>query len=135
MAHLEALTRGAQVKGIVPEGLVTVVDVQWHGAVALERTSKDAAGRLGNEWLFRDREPSLKVVAAGRFWNFDADGALLRLVSEAYRIHLAYLFDPSSPSIPRWWSRCRIKSRPSTVTCSAVSRCASCWPTTLVLAR
>jgi hypothetical protein len=35
---------------------------------------------------------------ASIFWNrgdaFDADDGLLRLVSEAYRIRLAYLFDP-----------------------------------------
>ena len=94
MACLEELTRSAQIKGILPDGLVTVVDVQWHGAVAVELTYKDAVGRLGNELLFRDREPTLEVLAAGRLWNFDADGALLRLVSEAYRIRLAYLFDP-----------------------------------------
>lgn len=27
-------------------------------------------------------------------WSFDSDGGLFRLVSEAYRIHLAHLFDP-----------------------------------------
>ena len=30
----------------------------------------------------------------GRTYSFDADGGLLRLASEAYRIRLAYLFDP-----------------------------------------
>jgi superfamily II DNA or RNA helicase len=94
MARLEDLTRGAQITGISPDGLVTVLDVQWHGSVAVELTYKDAAGRLGHELLYRDREPTLEIVAAGRLWNFDADGGLLRLVSEAYRIHLAYLFDP-----------------------------------------
>ena len=34
------------------------------------------------------------MVGAGRPWSFDADGALLRLVSEAHRIRLAHLFDP-----------------------------------------
>ncbi|HEY7414074.1 MAG TPA: helicase-related protein [Ktedonobacteraceae bacterium] len=94
MARLEELTRGAQVKGILPDAVVTVVDVQWHGGVAIELTYKDAGGRPGNELLYRDRESTLEIVAAGRLWNFDADGALLRLVSEAYRIRLAYLFDP-----------------------------------------
>src|SRR5262249_30036128 len=41
-----------------------------------------------------DREPDLEVVAAGRSWSFDGDGALFRLVSEAFRIRLAHLFDP-----------------------------------------
>ena len=94
MARLEELTRGAQVKGILPDGLVTVVDVEWHGTVVVELTYKDAAGRLGHELLFRDHEPTLEVVSAGRLWNFDADGHLLPLVSDAYRIRLAYFFDP-----------------------------------------
>jgi superfamily II DNA or RNA helicase len=94
MARLEDVTRGAQVKGILPDGLVTVVDVQWHGSAVIEVTYKDVAGHLGHELLFRDHEPTLEVVAPGRLWNFAADGGLLRLVSEAYRIRLAYLFDP-----------------------------------------
>ena len=35
MARLEDLTRGAQVKGILPDGLVTVVDVQWRGSAVI----------------------------------------------------------------------------------------------------
>ncbi len=75
-------------------GGLTVVDVKWIGTVAVELTYKDTAGRLGNELLYRDREASLEVVAAGRPWSFDGDGHLFRLVSEAHRIGLAYLFDP-----------------------------------------
>src|SRR3989454_152864 len=94
MAQLEQLTRGATVKGILPDSLVTVVDVQWHGDVAITLTYRDAAGHLGNEILYRDREPGLEIATVGLPWSFDGDGTLLRLVSEAYRIHLAYLFDP-----------------------------------------
>src|SRR5579875_3850961 len=94
MAQLEQLTRGATVKGILPDALVTVVDVQWHGDVAITLTYRDAAGRLGNEILYRDREPGIEIATVGRPWSFDGDGSLFRLVSEAYRIHLAYLFDP-----------------------------------------
>ncbi len=93
MARLEDLTKGATVKGILPDGVVTVVDAHWHGSV-LELTYKDSAGRLANELLYRDREPSLEVVASGAPWSFDGDGKMLRLVSEAHRIRLAYLFDP-----------------------------------------
>jgi Domain of unknown function (DUF3883)/SNF2-related domain len=94
MAHLEELTRGATVKGILPDSLVTVVDVKWHGSVVVELTYKDASGRLGSELLYRDREPTIDIAAAGRPWSFDGEGSLFRLVSEAYRIRLAYLFDP-----------------------------------------
>src|SRR5512135_1106627 len=94
MARLEELTRGASVRGILPDCLVTVVDIRWHGSAVVELTYKDATGRLGNELLYRDREPTIEIVEAGRPWSFDGDGALLRLVSEAHRIRLAYLFDP-----------------------------------------
>ena len=36
MAALDELTRGAAVKGILPDGLVTVVDVKWYGSSAVE---------------------------------------------------------------------------------------------------
>ena len=94
MARLEDLTRGASLKGILPDSIVTVVDVKWHGSSVIELTYKDASGRLGHELLYRDRELTIEVVSEGRPWSFDGDGNLLRLVSEAYRIRLAYLFDP-----------------------------------------
>src|SRR5579884_4203704 len=94
MATLEQITRGSAVKGILPDALATISDVRWIGTVAIEVTYKDANGRLGNELLYRDREPTLEIVDVGRPWSFDADGALFRLLSEANRIRLAYLFDP-----------------------------------------
>src|SRR5712692_5366577 len=94
MARFEDLTRGAVVKGILPDSLVTVIDVKWYGSAVVELTYKDASGRLGNELLYRDREPTLEIAAVGRPWSFDADGSLFRLVSEAHRIRLAHLFDP-----------------------------------------
>ncbi len=94
MARLEELTRGAYVKGVLPDGLVSVIDVKWIGDSAIELTYKDAGGRLGGELIYRDREPTLEIVEAGRPWSFDGDAALFRLVSEAQRVRLAYLFDP-----------------------------------------
>ncbi len=94
MAKLEDITTEASIKGILSEGLVTVINVKWIGTVAIELTYKDASGNLGSELVYRDREPSLEILTAGTPWSFDGDGALFRLVSEARRIHLAYLFDP-----------------------------------------
>src|SRR5487761_1537582 len=94
MARLEEITVGTSVKGVLPDGLVTVVAVDWIGTVAISLTYRDSGGRLGSELLYRDREPTLDVAVAGQPWSFDGDGALFRLVSEAHRIRLAYLFDP-----------------------------------------
>ncbi len=94
MARLEELTQGASVKGVLPSCLITVVDIQWHGSTAVELTFKDPSGSLGNQLLFRDNEPALEIIEAGRPWSFDGDGSTFRLVSEAHRIQLAHLFDP-----------------------------------------
>ena len=94
MATLEELQPSANVRGITPDGLATVVNVEWYGSDAVELTYKDAAGRVASELLYRHDEPRLEVVEMGRPWSFDGDGALFRLVPEAQRIRLAHLFDP-----------------------------------------
>ena len=92
--QLEDLTQSARIRGVLPDGLATVVNVQWFGSDAIELTFRDASGRPDSVLLFRDDEARLEVVAEGRPWSFDGDGALFRLVSEAQRIRLAHLFDP-----------------------------------------
>jgi SNF2 family DNA or RNA helicase len=94
MARLEDLKPNASVRGILPNGLVTVVSVQWHGSAAIELTYKTPEGKVANELLYRHDEPRIEFVEEGRPWSFDGDGGLFRLVSEAQRIRLAHLFDP-----------------------------------------
>lgn len=94
MGRLDDLTRGASVKGILPDCLVSVVSIQWFGSEALELTYKTPDGKVANELLYRHDESRIAVVEQGRPWSFDGDGALFRLVSEAHRIRLAHLFDP-----------------------------------------
>src|SRR3954447_15892713 len=94
MTRLEDLLPNATVRGILPDALVTVVNVQRFGSEALDLTYRDAAGKLGSELLSRHDEPRIEIVEKGRPWSFDGDGALFRLVSEAQRIRLAHLFDP-----------------------------------------
>lgn len=94
MVKLDDLKKGALVKGIIPTGPVTVIDIKWHGDSVIELTYKDLSGRVENELLYRDREPTLEILQPGIVWGFNADAKMMRLVSEAFRIHLAYLFDP-----------------------------------------
>jgi superfamily II DNA or RNA helicase len=94
MTRLEDLRRGATVRGILPNGTITVVDAHWHGSDTLELFYRDGNGRVDSQLLFRDAETQLELVTEGRPWSFDADGHLLRLVSEAQRIRLAHLSDP-----------------------------------------
>jgi len=66
MARLEELTVGAVVRGLSPHGAVTIEAVKWYGSDALEVTYKDSTGRVEQEMLYRDREPTLEVEAKGR---------------------------------------------------------------------
>ncbi|XWX02906.1 helicase-related protein [Aggregatilineales bacterium SYSU G02658] len=94
MASLEQLECGLMVRGIVPGQIVKLVDVEWSGSNAVTVVYRQENGKLGDTLLYRENEPHLTIVEAERLWAFDVDGALLRLVSEAYRIRLAHLFDP-----------------------------------------
>lgn len=94
MAHLEDITVGSSVIGIAGNQPVTVVAVKWYGNAVLEITFKDTKGQLASQLLYREDEERLNVVTNNLPWSFDADANLLRLASEAYRIHLAHIFDP-----------------------------------------
>ncbi len=92
--RLEDIQPNCSIRGVITDGLVTVVAVKWFGSDTIELFYKDASGKVGNQMFMRDSEPSLELVEQGRPWSFDGDGALFRLVSEAQRIRLAHLFDP-----------------------------------------
>lgn len=94
MLRLEEIQANSLIRGILPNEVVTVVNVQFYGTDALELTYKTSGGRLANELIYRQDEQRLELVEAGRPWSFDGDGHLFRLVAEAQRIRLAHLFDP-----------------------------------------
>lgn len=92
--RLEDLTPGTVVRGILPDGLVTVESTTWHGTEALTLLYRSPTGQTAEEIVYRHDEGRIDIVEAGRPWSFDGDGAKFRLVAEAHRIHLAHLFDP-----------------------------------------
>lgn len=94
MARLEELQVGARVRGIAPQGVATVKSVEWHGDQCVQLLYLDERGAAQQGILYRDDEARLQLEDKTRPWSFDANGDLLRLVSEAYRIHLGWLFDP-----------------------------------------
>lgn len=94
MSKLEDIRGGATVRGIVPNEAVQVVSVDWIGDQAMNIVYRTFSGEVGERTLFREDEPLIELDASGRPWSFDADGGLLRLVTEANRIRLAHFFDP-----------------------------------------
>ena len=94
MAKLEELKPGVHIRGLIPGDVVSVIDAQWHGSAAVELTYKQANGDRGAQLLFRGDEGDLALVETVTTWSFSADGDAFKLAAEAYRIHLAHLFDP-----------------------------------------
>ena len=128
MAQLEDIVRGATVKGILPDGFVTVVDVKWIGSIAVELTYKDSQGRLANELIYRDREAELEILESGKPWSFDGDAEQFRLVSEAFNLPTSSI--PFWPSTHLRWNRSPTRSPPCTRLCCRVIHCAFFLPTT-----
>jgi len=93
--RLEELKPGLRVAGLVPDGPVTVERVTPYGPDVVEVLYRDEHNRLSECLLYRSDEERLQIVAQpDRPLSLDADGELFRLVAEAQRIRLAYLFDP-----------------------------------------
>lgn len=94
MIKLEDLTPNTTIRGLIPDSLATVVNVQWHGSDALTLIYRGPSGNVADVILYREDEARLETVQVGRPWSFDGEGAIFRLAAEAYRIFLAHLFDP-----------------------------------------
>ena len=94
MPRLEDIRNGASVVGVVPKQIVEVVSAEWIGDQAVNLVYRVAGGGVSETTLYRDDEHRLSLEERGRAWSFDADGSLLRLVTEANRIKLAHYFDP-----------------------------------------
>lgn len=93
MNTFEQIKPGARLRGLVPSGIAEVVSVSKFGSDAINLVFR-VDGKVAERLVYRGEETSFEFVSVGRAYGFDADGGLLRLASEAYRIRLAHLFDP-----------------------------------------
>lgn len=94
--QLEQLKPDALVKGLAGREAVRIVTAEMLGDMACRVFYRSQDGSLGEQLLFRSNEADLELLGAGRKWSFSGSGDLFRLVSEATRIELAYLFDPAT---------------------------------------
>jgi superfamily II DNA or RNA helicase len=93
MTAFEDIKAGARFRGLDTAGVAEIVQVAHFGPDALNLVFR-VNGRVGERLVYRGEEAAFDILEAGRTYGFDADGSLLRLVSEAYRLRLAHLFDP-----------------------------------------
>ena len=93
-ARLEDLKPGALIEGLMTSGSAKVVNVEWFGDQAIKVVYEDPNGGVQDRIIYRDEEHTLRLASLGPAFSYDASAELLRLVIEAYRIKLAYHFDP-----------------------------------------
>src|SRR5690348_4770950 len=93
MLAFEDIKPGARLRGLDRSGVAEIVQVSRFGPDALNLVFR-VSGRVGERLVYRGEEHAFELLQSGRAFSFDADGELLRLTSEAYRIRLAHLFDP-----------------------------------------
>jgi len=94
MLRLEDIHKDSQVIGVLPNSSVTTIAVIWHGSDNLELIYRIPSGGVDQALLSRADETRLSIETAGTPWSFGANGYDFKLAAEAYRISLAYLFDP-----------------------------------------
>ncbi len=94
MVRLEDIKSNAFLNGIEPGQAVRVITTEPVGTNALTIYYKTVDGQTRERMLFRTDEATLSLAQVGRPWAFDAPGADFKLVTEAWRINTAYLFDP-----------------------------------------
>jgi hypothetical protein len=94
LLKLEEIKNQSAISGIDPNRPVRIVATEFVGENALTVYYKTIEGVVLERMLFRADEPTLFLAEAGRPWAFDASGQDFKLAAEAFRIHLAHLFDP-----------------------------------------
>lgn len=92
--NIQALKVGDRLKGLIPNETVKIVGIVSFGEYAAELVFHRNDGSLGQQLIYADALDGLSIETEDLPWTFDADAALVRLCSEAYRIKLAHLFDP-----------------------------------------
>jgi hypothetical protein len=93
MPAFEDIRPGSRLRGLDPAGTAEVVQFARCGPDALNLVFR-VNGRVGERLVYRGEESGFDFLEPGRSYAFDADGGLLRLASEAYRIRLAYRSPP-----------------------------------------
>jgi hypothetical protein len=61
MVKLEDLQPNGALQAILPDSLVSMVNVKWFGSDALELTYRTPGGKVVNELVYRHDEPRLEL--------------------------------------------------------------------------
>ncbi|PBB91719.1 RNA helicase [Mesorhizobium sp. WSM3864] len=93
MSVFDEIKPGTWIRGLSGPNVAEVMTVLRYGEDAANIAFR-LDGNISERLLYRGEEAGLEIIKGGVSYSFRADGELLKLASEAYRIRLAHLFDP-----------------------------------------
>lgn len=91
---LEAIEAKAFIRGIEPDVVVRIVEVEPAGPDAIKVAYRRPQGPILETMLFRSDEDKLSPSSTSSLFTFAAKADHFKLAAEATRIKLAHLFDP-----------------------------------------
>lgn len=94
MLHFEDIHTDLFISGLESGQTVQVVSTKTISPDALTIYYKCTDGSVRERMLFRNDEERLTLADKEMPWSFSTPGDAFKLASEAFRIHLAHLFDP-----------------------------------------
>lgn len=92
--RIEDLTPGMSLAGLEPTAIATIVAVVPITEGSVTVIYKTPEGTLKERLLGRADESNIALAVEERPWAFDGNGEDFKLVTEAKRMDLAFLFDP-----------------------------------------
>jgi SNF2 family DNA or RNA helicase len=92
--NFDDLKPEALIEGLVPGQVTKLLSVEAVGPDAKNVWFRGADNQPKEQLVFRSQAYALRLAQQGSPWGFDAGAEEFRLAAEAYRIHLAHLFDP-----------------------------------------
>ena len=92
--RIEEITAGISVIGLAGDEPVKIIAVNNLGCSVLDVTYRDSTGTSSNKLLYSKDYDSIRLAEETIPYTFDAEGLAFKLTAEAYRLKLAYMFDP-----------------------------------------
>ena len=92
--QLKDIKINTYIRGIVPGEVIEVISVRPFDDHVIELFYKNEDGSLGVQLLYDHNLEGISIEDNRLTFSFDSNANEFRLVSEAYRIKLAHLFDP-----------------------------------------
>lgn len=94
MLHFKDIHTDLFISGLEPGQTVQVVSAKYISPDALTLYYKCTDGSVRERMLFKGDEERLSLADKEIPWSFSTPGDAFKLAAEAFRIHLAHLFDP-----------------------------------------